>query len=287
MVYSPSQNTPEEAVMAYLNENRKPFTVNDFKARKDAKVPISMLTCYDYGFACIAEQSELDTLLVGDSLGNVVAGFKTTIPVTMDQMVYHGSIVRRGAPSKFLIVDMPFMSYHVSVEDSLRNAGRIMKETEANAVKLEGGREFQKTVEALVAASIPVVGHLGLTPQSVHKLGGYSVQGREEDKRKRILEDALILQDAGACSIVLEMLSASLANEISEKLSIPTIGIGAGNGCDGQVLVINDMLGMNTGFTPKFAKKFVELCSVIQSAFNDYDSAVKDRSFPAPENTFK
>lgn len=268
-------------------ENKKPFTINDFKLRKEANIPVSMLTCYDYAFACIAEQSNLDTLLVGDSLGNVIAGFKTTIPVTMDQMVYHGSLVRRGAPSKFLVVDMPFMSYHVSIEDSLRNAGRIMKETEANAVKLEGGREFKKTVEAIVTASIPVVGHLGLTPQSVHKLGGYSVQGREEDKRKRILEDALILQDAGACAVVLEMVSASLADEISKSLSIPTIGIGAGNGCDGQVLVINDMLGMNTGFTPKFVKKFTELLPLIKAAFNDYDSSVKDRSFPAAENTFK
>lgn len=273
--------------MAYLSEEKKPFTVNDFRLKKEAKIPISMLTCYDYAFACIAEQSNLDTLLVGDSLGNVVAGYKTTIPVTMDQMVYHGDLVRRGAPSKFLIVDMPFMSYHVSVEDSLRNAGRIMKETEANALKLEGGKEIKKTVEALVAASIPVVGHLGLTPQSVHKLGGYSVQGRDEEKRKRILEDALILQDAGACSVVLEMVSSSLADEISEKLSIPTIGIGAGNGCDGQVLVINDMLGMNTGFTPKFAKKFAELLPLIRTALDDYDSSVKNRSFPAPENTFK
>ncbi|MDR3238250.1 MAG: 3-methyl-2-oxobutanoate hydroxymethyltransferase [Spirochaetia bacterium] len=273
--------------MAYASGEQKPFTVNEFKGKKKAGIPISMITCYDYAFACIAEQSNMDTLLVGDSLGNVIAGYKTTIPVTMDQMVYHGTIVRRGAPSKFLIVDMPFMSYHVSVEDSVRNAGRIMKETEANAVKLEGGREFKHTVEAITTASIPLVGHLGLTPQSVHKLGGYSVQGREDDKRKRLLEDALILEEAGACAIVLEMVSASLAGEISKSLSIPTIGIGAGGGCDGQVLVINDMLGMNTGFTPKFAKKFTELFPVIKTALNEYDAAVKDHSFPGPENTFK
>ena len=273
--------------MAYASGEQKPFTVNDFKAKKKAGIPISMLTCYDYAFACIAELSDIDTLLVGDSLGNVIAGFKTTIPVTIDQMIYHGSIVRRGAPAKFLVVDMPFMSYHISVEDAVRNAGRIMKETEANAVKLEGGREFAEKIRAITTASIPVVAHLGLTPQSVHKLGGFSVQGREEEQRKRIFDDAKILQDAGACAVTLEMVPASLAEEISQNLDIPTIGIGAGNKCDGQVLVINDMLGMNTGFTPKFARKFVELLPLIKGAFNEYDAAVKDRSFPGAENTFK
>lgn len=246
-----------------------------------------MITCYEYGFASILEQTEIDTILVGDSLGNVIAGYRNTIPVTVDQMIYHGEIVKRGAPSKFVVVDMPFMSYHISVEDALRNAGRIMKETGANAVKLEGGREFAKTVRAMTDASIPVVGHLGLTPQSVHKLGGYSVQGREEDKRAKILEDAEILQEAGICALTLEMVPASLATEITQKLEVPTIGIGAGNGCDAQVLVINDMLGLNTEFTPKFVKKFANLCDEVKTAVNKYAGAVKDRSFPGPENTFK
>jgi 3-methyl-2-oxobutanoate hydroxymethyltransferase len=273
--------------MAYASGEQKAFTVNDFKARKKAGIPVSMLTCYDYAFARITALSDIDVLLVGDSLGNVIAGLKTTIPVTLEQMIYHGIITRRGAPAKFLVIDMPFMSYHVSVEDSVRNAGRIMKETEANAVKIEGGREFAATVKAVTTASIPVIAHLGLTPQSVHKLGGYSVQGREGEQRKRILEDAQILEEAGASAIVLEMIPDSLAKEISASIEIPTIGIGAGNGCDGQVLVINDMLGMNTGFTPKFAKKFVELFPLIKGAIDEYDAAVKNRSFPGSENTFK
>lgn len=272
--------------MAYLKDEKKPFTIKDFKERKKAGVPFSMLTCYEYGFATILELTDIDTILVGDSLGNAIAGYKTTIPVTVEQMIYHGEIVKRGAPSKFVVVDMPFMSYHISKEDALRNAGRMMKETGANALKLEGGREFAETIRAITDASIPVVGHLGLTPQSIHKLGGYSVQGRDEEKRKRILEDALILQDAGICSLTLEMVPASLAKEITEKLEIPTIGIGAGNGCDGQVLVINDMLGLNVGFTPKFAKKFANLCDEVKEAVNSYSVAVRDRSFPGQENTF-
>lgn len=273
--------------MAYLNEEKKPFTVKDFKARKQAGEPFSMITCYEYGFASILELTDIDTILVGDSLGNVIAGYKTTIPVTVDQMIYHGEIVKRGAPSKFVVVDMPFMSYQVSTEDALRNAGRIMKETNANALKLEGGREIAQTVKAMTDASIPVVGHLGLTPQSIHKLGGYSVQGRDEEKRKRIVEDALILQDAGICSLTLEMVPSSLAQEITEKLDVPTIGIGAGNVCDGQVLVINDMLGLNVDFTPKFAKKFANLCDEVKNAINEYADAVKDRSFPGAEHSFK
>lgn len=270
-----------------MTDSKKPFNINEYAKRKEAGIPISMVTCYDYAFAQIVEESDVDTILVGDSLGNVIAGYDTTLPVTVDQMIYHGEIVRRGAPSKFVVVDMPFMSYHVSTEDALRNAGRIMKETGANAIKLEGGREFKDTVRALVDASIPVMGHLGLTPQSFHKLGGYSVQGREDEKRKRIMEDAMILQDAGAFSVVFEMVSASLAAEITQKLSIPTIGIGGGNGCDGQVLVINDLLGMNTGFTPKFAKKFADLRTAARDALNTYDQEVKDRIFPGEANTFK
>jgi len=269
------------------NTRSKAFTINDFKTRKHSKTPISMITCYDYAFARIVNETDIDVILVGDSLGNVVAGYETTIPVTVDQMIYHAEIVRRGAPSKFVVIDMPFMSYHVSVEDSLRNAGDMMKKTGVNAVKLEGGREFKSVVEALTAASIPVMGHLGLTPQSVHKLGGYSVQGREEEKRKRLIEDALILQDAGIFSLVLEKVPASLAQEISEKLAIPTIGIGAGNGCDGQVLVINDLLGLDQGFHPKFVKKYADLFTVAKEAISTYDREVKERSFPSKEHSYE
>ncbi len=260
--------------------------INDFARAKREKTPISMVTCYDYGFARLVEKSNIDTVLVGDSLGNVVAGFDSTIPVTVDQMIYHTQIVKRGAPSKFLITDLPFMSYHVSIEDSLKNAGRIMKEGGCSALKLEGGEDFAPVVEALVRASIPVVAHLGLTPQSVHKLGGYSVQGRGEEKSSIMKKDARMLQDAGASALVLEMVPEELAGEITEMLSIPTIGIGAGRYCDGQVLVINDLLGMNEEFNPKFLKKYADLATVINGALNQYDSEVKNRKFPEERNAF-
>jgi 3-methyl-2-oxobutanoate hydroxymethyltransferase len=284
-----NSNFVEEGAMSSpsnTGQNRG-FTIKDFKTSKDAGTPISMLTCYDYCFARILENTEVDVLLVGDSLGNVIAGYSSTIPVTVDQMIYHAEIVRRGAPSKFLVIDMPFMSYHVSVEESLRNAGRMIKETGANAVKLEGGRDFRATVEALVKASIPVMGHLGLTPQSVHKLGGYSVQGREDAQRRVILEDALILQEAGVFSLVLEKVPESLAREISEKLTIPTIGIGAGRYCHGQVLVLNDMLGLDDTFAPKFLKKYADLNASAKKGFSDYDREVKDKVFPGPENVYE
>jgi len=188
---------------------------------------------------------------------------------------------------KFLVCDLPFMSYHVSVEDSLRNSGRIMKESGCHAVKLEGGEDFVPVVKALVKASIPVMGHLGLTPQSVHKLGGYSVQGRDEDKRKVMIRDAKMLEEAGAFSLVLEMVPEDLAKEITDSISIPTIGIGGGRYCDGQVLVINDLLGMNESFTPKFLKKFADLSSIVRGALNDYNSEVKSGTFPAENNVFK
>lgn len=262
-------------------------TINDFKKAKENKEPIAMITCYEFAFARIIEQTGIDVILVGDSLGMVVAGHTSTIPVTLDQMIYHAEIVRRGAPNAFIVCDLPFMSYHVSVEDALRNAGRVMKETGSNAVKLEGGRDFRATVEALVRASIPVMGHLGLTPQSVHKLGGYTVQGREEDKRRIMIEDAKILEEAGAFSLVLEMVPEELAHEISRMLSIPTIGIGAGRYCDGQVLVINDLLGMDERFTPKFLKKYANLAEVAKSAIQGYCDEVKSGAFPAEGNVFK
>lgn len=264
----------------------KAFTINDFKLRKNMRIPISMTTCYDYAFARILEDTDIDVILVGDSLGNVFAGYDTTIPVTVSQMIYHAAIVKRGASSKFVIIDMPFMSYHVSIEKTLRNAGRMIKETGVNAVKIEGGREFKDTVKALTVASIPVVGHLGLTPQSIHAFGGFSIQGREDKQKKRLVEDAVLLEEAGACALVLEKIPSSLSKEISEKLSIPTIGIGAGEFCDGQVLVINDILGIDKGFNPKFIKKYADLHRITKTAIASYDREVKNRSFPSNEHSY-
>ncbi len=260
--------------------------INDFKKAKVEDHNITMVTCYDFAFGKLIEESNVDTILVGDSLGNVMAGFDNTIPVTVDQMIYHSQIVKRGAPSKFVVTDMPFMSYHVSIEETLRNAGRIMKEGNCNAIKLEGGEDFASTVEALVRASIPVMAHLGLTPQSVHKLGGYSVQGREEDKRKIMISDAKKLEDAGAFALVLEMVPEDLAREISESISIPTIGIGAGRFCDGQVLVLHDLLGMDDKFTPKFLKKYADLASIVRNSVNQYVHEVEKGVFPGEENVF-
>ena len=261
--------------------------INDFKKFKDEKKTISMITCYDHAFARLVEQSSIDTILVGDSVGMVIAGENSTLPVTVEQIIYHARIVRKGAPSKFIVADLPFMSYHISIEDTLKNCGKIMKESGANAVKLEGGTEFVDIVRAIVRASIPVVGHLGLTPQSVHKLGGYSVQGRDDEKRTKMIEDALALEKAGVFALVLEMVPEDLAKEISEKLSIPTIGIGAGRYCNGQVLVINDLLGMDERFNPKFLKKYTNFSQTAIEAFNSYDSDVKSRNFPEEKNCFK
>ncbi len=258
---------------------------NIVSAVKKNDIPISMTTCYDYAFARILDDTDIDVILVGDSLGNVFAGYGTTVPVTIDQMIYHAAIVRRGAPSKFVV--MPFMSYHVSIEETLRNAGRMIKETGVNAIKIEGGRDFEDTVKALTKASIPVVGHMGLTPQSIHKFGGFKIQGREEEKRNRIIEDALLLENAGACAIVLELIPSSLSEEITRRLSIPTIGIGAGKCCDGQVLVINDILGIDNDFNPKFVKKYANLHSTVKEAVTSYNSEVKGRSFPSAEHSFQ
>jgi 3-methyl-2-oxobutanoate hydroxymethyltransferase len=245
-----------------------------------------MINCYEYSLARIIEETAMDVILVGDSLGNVVAGYETTIPVTVDQMIYHAEIVKRGAPSKFVVIDMPFMSYHISVEDSLRNAGDMMKKTGVSAVKLEGGKDFCPVVKALTAASIPVMGHLGLTPQSVHKLGGYSVQGREEDKRKQLIEDAIAIQEQGIVTGSGEISGFPWYGNF-KKLKIPTIGIGAGNGRDGQGLVLNDLLGMDQGFHPKFVKKYADLYTVSKNALESYDREVKERSFPDKEHSYE
>src|SRR5687767_14755075 len=238
----------------------RPVAVGDLREMKRRGDRIAALTAYDYLFARLVDAAGVDVVLVGDSLGQVVLGYDTTIPVTLDQMIHHAAAVRRGAPRSFVVLDMPFMTYQVSVEEALRNAGRVLKETGVQSVKIEGGdARTCEMVAALVAAGIPVMGHLGLTPQSVHALGGYRVQGREPDAAERIRREAKALEEAGAYAIVLELMPAELAKTISSELTIPTIGIGAGVGCDGQVLVLYDALGLNVEFQPRFLVRFAEL----------------------------
>jgi 3-methyl-2-oxobutanoate hydroxymethyltransferase len=244
-----------------------------------------MLTAYDYPTALALDRAGIDSILVGDSLAMVVLGHETTLPVTLEEMLHHCRAVARAARSALLIGDMPFLSYQVSVEEAVRNAGRFLQEAGMEAVKLEGGRERLATVRAIVAAGIPVMGHLGLTPQSVNLLGGFRPQGRTAAAARRLLEDALLLEEAGCFSLVLESVPARLAELVSRRLSIPTIGIGAGAGCDGQVLVVHDMLGLFERFTPKFVRKYADLYGEMQRAFEAYISDVQARRFPAEEHT--
>ncbi len=259
------------------------FKLREMKARGEK---ITVLTCYDYSMARMLDQAGIEILLVGDSLGNVLLGYESTIPVTMEDMLIHTKAVSRGAKKAMVVADMPFMSYQVSVEESVRNAGRFLQEAGANAVKLEGGREISQTIKAINDAGIPVMGHLGLTPQSINKLGGYRVQGRDEAAARLILNNALALQDAGVFAIVLECIPAPLAKMVSERIDVPTIGIGAGAGCDGQVLVIHDMLGLYAEVSPKFAKKYADLHSTILEAVGRYSAEVKEGRFPGPEHSF-
>jgi 3-methyl-2-oxobutanoate hydroxymethyltransferase len=262
-------------------------TTLGLKAMKQRGERIAALTAYDYLFARILDQQGVDLILVGDSLAEVALGMDSTLPVTLDEMIHHTRAVRRGVQRALVVMDMPFLSYQVSREDALRNAGRAMKETGAAAVKLEGGSEAMgATVAALVGAGIPVVGHIGFTPQSVHALGGARVQGRDAAARERLREEALRLQEAGAFALVLELVPGDLAAEISAALDVPTIGIGAGAGCDGQVLVLPDMLGLNAGFQPRFLRRFAELGEQSGSAVRAYVAAVRAGEYPGPEHTF-
>jgi 3-methyl-2-oxobutanoate hydroxymethyltransferase len=270
-----------------MNADARPLTVLDLPAMKSAGRRIVMLTCYDAAFARLLDQSGVDVLLVGDSLNQVIAGEETTLSATLDQMIYHAAAVRRGAPRSLMFVDLPFLSYQVSVPEAIRNAGRVLQETGAQGVKLEGGKPMAETVGALVDRGIPVLGHLGLTPQSVHALGGYRVQGRDESAAERILADARALESAGACGVVLELLPAALARRVSEALTIPTIGIGAGVGCDGQVLVLHDMLGLNEMFNPKFLKRYATLGESVRAAVRAYATEVRDGAYPGPEHSFE
>lgn len=246
-----------------------------------------MLTAYDYSMAKLLTSAGVDSILVGDSLGMVMQGQGSTLPVTVDEIIYHTKMVVRGNSNALIISDMPFLSYHVSAEDAVRNAGRLVKEGGAEAVKMEGGSNIINQVKAVIDAQIPVIGHLGLTPQSVNAFGGFKVQGRDEENAKRILNDALLLEQAGVFAITLEGIPADLAKNISEKLTIPTIGIGAGKDCDGQVLVINDMLGMFNDFVPKFVKQYADLNSIISNSVKSYIDEVQKGEFPGEEHTYK
>jgi len=265
--------------------NRK--TILDIKKMNVQGEKISVLTAYDYGMASILDESDIDIILVGDSLGMVVLGYDTTLPVTMEDMLHHTKAVSRAAQNALIVADMPFLSYQISPATALANAGRFLQEANAQAVKLEGGREYAETVQKIVSAGIPVMAHLGLTPQSIHQIGGYKVQGKKEDAARKIIEEAKILEEAGAFSLVLECIPEGLASEITHSLTIPTIGIGAGVNCDGQVLVINDMLGIYERFTPKHVKKYANLNLEIKKAVKTYIAEVKHGTFPDNEHSFK
>ena len=266
--------------------NGEKVTTATIRRMKEEGVPIAMLTAYDYSLARMVDEAGIDMILVGDSLGNVVLGYDSTIPVTMEDMLHHVKAVCRGVSRALVVADMPFMSYQVSAEDALRNAGRFLKETGARAVKLEGGREVAQTVRRIVDAGIPVMGHIGLTPQSVHQLGGYRVQGRDEETAKKLVEDARILEEAGVFSLVLECVPAPLARFITQEVNVATIGIGAGPHCDGQVLVLHDMLGMYPRPSPRFVKKYASLHEQIAAALAAYREEVRERTFPGPEHSF-
>ncbi len=261
-------------------------TISTFQSMKENGEKISMLTAYDYSTAKLIDEAGINGILVGDSLGNVILGYTDTLSVTMEDMIHHGSAVARGCKNTLVVIDMPFMSYQTSVYDAVVNAGRLMKEGRGGAVKLEGGIEVVPQIKAITSAGIPVMGHLGMTPQSVNMLGGFKVQGKNEAVAKKMIEDALALQEAGAFSIVLECVPDRLAKMISEKLTIPTIGIGGGVGCDGQILVYQDMLGMFKDYVPKFVKKYADVGIIMTEAFQRYDKEVKEGSFPDAAHSF-
>lgn len=262
------------------------ITIQDFIKKKQTKKKISMLTAYDYPFARIVDEAGIDAILVGDSLAMVVQGLDNTLPVTMDEMIYHSRIVSRAATKSMVIGDMPYLSYQISIEEAIRNGGRFLKEGGSQAVKLEGGREVEEVVKALTKSEIPVMAHIGLTPHAIHRMGGYKVQGKTEEAALRLLEDAKILEDAGAFSMILEAIPAELARRITEELSIPTIGIGAGPFCDGQILVIHDVIGLFDRFVPKFVKRYANLKDDALSVIKQYKEEVDEGIFPGKEHSF-
>lgn len=262
-------------------------TVVTFQQAKEKGEKLTMLTAYDYSTAKLEDEAGVNSILVGDSLGNVMLGYEDTISVTMEDMIHHGAAVARGVKNALVIIDMPFMSYQTSVYDAVVNAGRLMKEGRADAVKLEGGVEVCPQIRAIVDAGIPVCAHVGLTPQSINAFGGFKVQGKSEAAAKKVLEDAKAIEEAGAFAVVLEGIPKKLGDLISRELRIPTIGIGAGNGCDGQVLVYQDLLGMFSDFTPKFVKRYAELGEIMKDAFRSYIEEVGSGAFPSEEHEYK
>jgi 3-methyl-2-oxobutanoate hydroxymethyltransferase len=266
----------------------KKMSVTRMKKMKTDGIPITMVTAYDYPSAMLAEQAGVDVILVGDSLGNVVLGYESTLPVTLDDMIYHTRAVTRAVTTPFIVTDMPFMTYHGSVDESLKNVARVIREGLGHSVKMEGGMEIAPAVEAIVKAGVPVMGHLGLTPQSVYQIGGYKVQGKTEQQAKKMIEDAKALEQAGVYAIVLELVTDELARYITEHISVPTIGIGSGNGCDGQVLVFHDLLQYTAEPNAKrFVKTYGNIGEQIKQGISQYVDDVRSRRFPAEENTFK
>jgi 3-methyl-2-oxobutanoate hydroxymethyltransferase len=266
--------------------DRKKITPVDLQTMKNEGKKFSMLTAYDYPMALLEDRAGIEVILVGDSLGMTVLGYENTIPVTMDEMIHHTKAVTRGAKYALIIGDMPFMSYNTSVHDAIYNAGRFMKEGKADAIKLEGGVSVKEIVRAIVKAGIPVMGHIGLTPQTISMLGGFKVQGKDAQAAQKIIDDALELEDAGAFSVLLEAVPAPIARKVTERLKVPTIGIGAGVHCDGQVLVVHDLLGLFDRFTPKFAKRYVNLSEQMIKAFEAYKEEVLKGVFPTDQHSF-
>lgn len=265
---------------------KKAKTILDMQKLKESGEKIAVLTAYDYPFARLMDLAGIDMILVGDSVGSVVAGYDNTLPVTMDEMVYHTRAVVRGAPQTLIVADLPFLSYQVDLSEARRNAGRLIKEGGAHAVKLEGGEHIAPTIRAIVDMDVPVMAHIGLTPQSIHRMGGYKVQGKQEAQARRLMADAQAVAEAGAFAVVLEGIPAALAQEITASLSIPTIGIGAGVHCDGQVLVIHDILGLCEKYSPKFVKRYADAAALISGAVTDYIHEVKGKAFPGDEHSF-
>lgn len=263
------------------------FTIQDFITKKQEGRKITMLTAYDYPFAKIVDDAGIDVILVGDSLGMVVQGLENTLPVTMDEMIYHTKMVTRAVKNSMVIGDMPFMSYQTSISDALNNAGRFLKDAGAAAVKMEGGAEVADHIKAMSKADIPVMAHIGLTPQSIHRMGGYKVQGKTEEAANRLLDEARIVEDSGAFALLLEAIPMNLAKKITEKLSIPTIGIGAGPHCDGQVLVLHDVIGMFERFVPKFVKQYASLKDDALNAVKLYREEIEKGIFPSEDQSFK
>jgi len=269
-----------------LHSEFRKITTKSLILQKEKKIPIAALTAYDYLTAKLLDSAGIDLLLVGDSLANIVQGYDTTLPVTLDEMIYHTKAVARGVSRAMVVTDMPFMSYQTNPNEAFTNAGRILKETSAGGVKMEGGIRMAETIKKVSDAGIPVMGHIGLTPQSIHQFGSYKARGREDAEAKQILEDAIALEQAGVFAIVLEKIPAKLAKKITNSISVPTIGIGAGPHCDGQILVTHDMLGLNEEFNPRFVRKYLHLTLEIQNAIKQYVSDVKDNSFPNENESY-